>query len=255
MSDGSVDPRRYTISFTESKEVVNEIIKKFKEIEGIKLKWRTEKQSNSVRARTYSGDLINLLFKYSPSFRNRRCNLHPKCSDGLTCKKCEPIILNGFKYPQVIIPQQIFKSNILAKNFLRYYITCDGGPIFNVYIRKNRIIQLSSGIKIGCSSLILKKQLVKLLDLIEIKNIEVRDGIEIKKLSELKKFHKKIGFLNSSKVRRSKFVNGIKKNTIVKFSIICKARSKKSYWINSNFKTKKEFELNLRNELLKLDKE
>ena len=117
LADGSVDKKRYTISFTEDERVVKRLVKEFNEFEDIKLKWKLDKQINSYRARVYSKKLTNLLYTYSPSFRMRAYSKHP----------IHPTNSNQ-DMPPTKIPKTCFSNKKSITEFLKYYITCDGGP-------------------------------------------------------------------------------------------------------------------------------
>lgn len=237
LSDGSVDKKRYTVSFTEDKDVVERLIKEFEEIENINLNWRIDQQVNSFRARVYSKKLVDLLFKFSPSFRTRSYDVHPKC-------EC----LDKGGYPPTKIPLKIILKPNLIKLFLRYYITCDGGPEFSLYKRNDKnVIQLHVGIKIGCDNPIIKDQMHHMLNIIGIKANKKKSGLSIRKLSEIKKFHKLVGFLEESKVRRGKLFKNYKKNDVIKLIIFCGYLTSKFNWINKNFQNIENLEIFLIN--------
>jgi hypothetical protein len=178
-----------------------------------------------MRARVYSKNLTGLLEKHSPSFRMRSYDKHP-----IDPKN------NQHKKPPTVIPKECFRDNTSIIEFLRYYITCDGGPEFSVYKRKDRnLIQLHMAVKIGCNNEKVKSQLLEMFKIIGIQTNNRNDGLAIESLENIIKFDKLIGFLEESKVRRGKLFNGYQKNDVIKMMIFCKQLTKKSFWINKNF--------------------
>lgn len=238
MSDGSVDPRRYTVTFTENEELVKQLVTEFQNIGGIEVIWRTEKQTNSFRARAYSKALIEYLFRFSSSYRTRPCNKKPSCTDRKTCDRCEP----SAGLPPAKIPRGCQDNKEFARAFLQAYITCDGGPELTVYSRRNGVLQLSIAIKVGCGNVAIRKQLTALLLKFGIIPVQRSDGLSIKKLDDIKKFEKEIGFLEKSKVKKSKLFSGFDKADVVKTIYLCGMLTSKGQWINSNFKDRRDME-------------
>lgn len=228
LADGSVDKKRYTVSFTEDEELVKSLIKEFKEIDGIKIDWKIEPQINSCRARAYSKKLVGQLLSFTESFRTRPYNVHPK----------DPIEYNNPEYPKVKIPDECFKNIENARGFLRHYVSCDGGPEFSVYVRRDRnLIQIHYGIKIGCKNPSLRKQLGKLFKFFQVRTRERDDGLVIENMKNILLFKRKIGFLETTKVRRGKFLRGFYKNDVIKLIILCGVLTQKGTWINKNFES------------------
>ena len=227
LSDGSVDLKRHTVSFVEDRKVVERLIQEFKVVNNIDLNWKVDMQKNSLRARVYSKKLVDYLLKFSPSFRTRMYNRHP----------INPTGRKDNQYPNTKIPQNFLMNTKKIKLFIRYFATCDGGPEFSVYERKdNTCIQLHVGIKIGCDNPIIKKQLYLMLKAIGINANIKKDGISIRKMSEIERFHKLIGFLDESFVRRGILFKGYAKNDVVKLMILCGNITKqKPIWITKNF--------------------
>ncbi len=231
LADGSIDIKRNTVSFTEDEELVARFIKEFHEIDGIEIKWKTNPHRNSLRARAYNKKLVHLLLEKSPTYRTRSWRVHPTSK---TKHKS-----GG---PKPTIPLECFQNREEARNFLRYYTSCDGGPQFSIYKRKNGYIQLDMGIKIGCKNSFLRKQLLRLLEIFSIQAEEKENGILIKSSRSILKFAKEIGFLEESKIRKSKRFNGFKKNDLIKLMLICSELTKRGNWINKNFKTISDLE-------------
>ncbi len=230
LSDGSVDRKRYTVEFTEAEEVVNRFISEIKQIGDLKINWKTDKYKNSLRARTYSKELVKLMMKFSPTFRTRSYDKHPR----------NPENENG--YSSAEIPKECFSKKFI-RTFLRYYSTCDGGPNFSVYKRKDKnCLQIDMSVKIGCENPKLKQQIYDMLKKIGIQSNIIKNGISIKKIEEIKKFHKKVKFIDESKVRRGKLFKGFKKNDVVKLMILCGSLTKKLNWINKNFENISDIE-------------
>lgn len=223
LADGSLDKKRYTVSFTEDKELVDHLIGEFKEIEEIKLNWKVDVQFNSTRARVYSKKLVQLLQQFIEETRTRPYNVHPRSPTK-----------RSNSYPHIILPKECFIPEN-SREFLRYYISCDGGPEFSVYKRSSGSIQIHYGIKIGCKNPWLKKQIKKLLNLFQIKANEKENGLVIRDLNSIKIFKEKIGFLEESKIRRGKLFQGFRKNDVIKLIVLCGFLTSKSNWINKNF--------------------
>jgi hypothetical protein len=231
LADGSVDKKRNTVSFTEDKDLVERFIKEFQEINGLKINWKMDLQRNSLRARAYSKELVTLLLKEVSIFRTRPFNIHPISSEKRTETK-----------PKPRIPKVCLTNLEVAREFLKYYISCDGGPEFSVYRRKSGQIQLHVGVKIGCKNSFLRKQLLELLKKFGIEGLEKQDGIIIRSAKSIAQFEKEIGFLEESKVRKGKRFKGFSKNNVVKLMLLCSLLTKQGNWINKNFTTLSELE-------------
>lgn len=231
LADGSIDKKRYTVSFTEGKELVERFVSEFKEINGLEVEWKTEPQINSVRARAYSKDLVNLLLGKVEVSRTRPFNKFPFNPQN-----------RSSEIPRPKIPKECFENIEEAREFLKCYTSCDGGPEFSIYRRSSGQLQITMGIKIGCKNPFLKRQIGELLEKLGINFREVNDGIEIRRGEDLKKFNDKIQFFEESKVRRSTRFNGFSKNEVIKLFLLCSFLSKIGNWINKNFKTAEELE-------------
>lgn len=231
LADGSVDfGARYTVTFTEQPEVVNRFISEFSSIGNLQITWKVDRLANSARARAYGKALTNLIRSLVKTTRTRKFETHPKS----TSKK------SG--YPRIKLPRQLFENQKIVEQFLRYYTTCDGGPEFSVYRRRNGAIQLSMRIKIGCMNPYLRKQLRTLIQELGIPVSERSDGLQISSLKAIEKFKELIGFIEESKVRRGKLFRGFPKNDIVDLIIKCRRISEQKEWINRNFKQIEPFE-------------
>lgn|GEM_PF-5377503 len=231
LADGSVDKKRNTVTFTEEKDLVKRLVKEFQEINGLQIDWKIDLQKNSMRARAYNKKLVTLLLTIVKTFRTRPFNVHPISSEK-----------NRETEPKPTIPEVCFRNLELAKEFLKYYASCDGGPEFSIYRRRSGQIQLHTGIKIGCKNSFLRKQLLKLLKKCGIE-VQVKvDGIVIRSAENVTKFCKEIGFLEESKIRRGKRFKGFSKNDVVKLILLCSLLTKKGNWINKSFMTLNEIE-------------
>ena len=227
LADGSIDRKRYTVTFTESHELVKKLVRDFKTIEGLKIIWSVSPQKNSLRARAYSKKLVEILSKYISSTRTRPTATHP----------IDPENKNlSMKDPRVKLPKECFnKSN--ARKFLKYYASCDGGPEFSGYRRSSGPLQISCGIKIGCKNVHVKKQLKKLFGFFDIAANERSDGLEIRSADNIRKFLNEVGFLEETKVRKSKYFNCIAKNDVLRTMLLCSNLSNGREWITSNFES------------------
>jgi hypothetical protein len=229
LSDGYVNPRRYTASFTENKELVMQLVRDFSNIHGIPLQWKTEKHHNSVRARTYSKQLLTELYQFCNTFRTRPCSQHPACNDKKTCKVCRP---EG-GYPQIQLSSEIFPTKTEKRNFLRYFASCDGGVSISVYRRKdNNYLQLSKEIKLGSTNPQIRALIKALLANFDFrKPLERTDGIVFRNHDDFIQFQSEIGFLEQAKVKRGRF-KGFSKNELLSLAIKCGNHTEKRYWIN-----------------------
>ena len=232
LADGSVDKKRNTVSFTEDKDLVQNFIQEFQEINNFKIDWKVDLQKNSMRARAYNKKLVTLLLEKVQTFRTRPFNVHP-----ITSEKN----VGGIE-PKPVIPKTCFNNLREAREFIKYYASCDGGPEFSIYKRKSGQIQLHIGIKIGCKNSFLRRQILKLLKKFEIEGQERQDGIVIRSVEMIAKFNKMIGFLEASKVRRGERFKGFSKNNVVKLMLMCSLLTKMGNWINKNFTTLNELE-------------
>jgi hypothetical protein len=239
LADGSIDKKRYTVSFTEAKELVERLVQDFKKIDNLEVKWKVEPQGKSVRARAYSKVLTNLLLERIGISRTRPFNKFPFNPENKTSE-----------IPQPKIPRECFENLEEAREFLRYYASCDGGPEFSSYKRSSGQLQIDMGIKIGCTNPYLKEQLGRLLQKFKINFRKVADGIEISRAEDLSKFDKEIRFLEESKVRKSKRFDGFLKNDVIKLFLICSLLSKNGNWINKNFKSVKKLDNFLKETLI-----
>lgn len=234
LADGSIDTERYTVTFTEDKRVVEKITKTASKIGDLQLEWKLEKQKNSMRARTYSKKLCDSMLGLIPSFRTRPLGKHPTKI---------PIEQRNMylEYPKIKLPGMV-KTGANKIDFLRVFATCDGGPEFSVYSRKNGALQLHVGVKIGCDNPYLRKEIKDMMSDIRVNFVERNDGIIIKQNSEIIKFAKTVGFLSESTIRKGKLLKGFTKNDALTLMLMCAELSKQSQWINKNFSDKKRLE-------------
>jgi hypothetical protein len=229
LSDGYVNPRRYTASFTENKELVMRFVQDFNNVQGIPLQWKTEQHHNSVRARTYSKNLLSKLYQFCNTFRTRPCSQHPACTDKMTCKICNPTDA----YPTIQVSPALFPTKAEKQDFLRYLASCDGGVSISVYRRKDsNYLQLSKEIKLGSTNPQIRALIKDLLaDFDFQKPLERKDGILFRNHDDFIQFDKEIGFLEQAKVKRGRF-KGLTKNEVLSLAIKCGYHTKKGYWIN-----------------------
>lgn len=231
LADGSIDKRRWTVSFTEGKELVERLTQEFKEINGIKVEWKTEPQINSFRARAYSKNLANALLEKISISRTRPFDKFPFNPEN-----------KSSEIPQPKIPKECFEDLEEAREFLKCYVSCDGGPEFSVYRRNSGQLQIAMGIKIGCKNPFLKEQIGELLQKFKINFRKVPDGIEIRRGEDFKKFDDEIKFFEETKVRRSEKWKGFPKNGMIKLFLMCSLLTQIGNWINRNFNTTEELE-------------
>jgi len=229
LSDGYVNPRNYTVSFTENEELVSRLIQEFNQVEGIRLDWKVEKHHNSLRARTYSKRLVEALYKKCNSFRTRPCNQHPACTDKKTCKICKQLL----NYPVIELSDNLIRTATQKQEFLKYFASCDGGVSISVSQRNdNNCLQVYISIKIGSTNPQLKALLKQMLDDLGFtKVLSHRSGLYLKNLEDFIKYQREIGFLPEARVKRGNF-QGFTKNDILNLGAKCKNLSTNGYWIS-----------------------
>lgn len=235
LADGSVDfGTRYTVTFTEDPSVVERLVKEFSQIDGLEIHWSTDRLHNSARARAYGKPLTEMFRSMISTTRTRPFERHPRST------------LRAAGYPRVKLPREIFEDRKTGREFLRYYATCDGGPEFSVYRRRNGFIQIHMGIKTGCANPYLREELKSLYRLSGIPTHDAPDGLDISSLQGFETFSRDIGFLAESKVRRGKLFRGFPKNDVVSLMIVCRKVSLRNQWVNSKFDRAEELERFLR---------
>lgn len=235
LADGSVDfGTRYTVTFTEDSAVVERLVKEFSHTDNLQIKWSIDKLVHSARARAYGRPLTEIFRSLVGTTRTRKFETHPKSTR------------EGTGYPRITLPKEIGENLKTAREFLRYYSTCDGGPEFSVYKRTNGWIQIHIGIKIGCTNPYLRQQLKSLIELDGIPTSERQDGLRISSLRGIEMFRNDIGFLEESKVRRGRLFRGFPKNDVVSLMILCRRTSLRNQWIKSKFDRVEELETFLR---------
>ncbi len=232
LSDGHVNPRRYSIGFTENTTLVKRLIKDFEIVDGVPLIWVTDKHHNSLRARTYNKALVTKLYDVCNTFRTRPCYQHPSCNDGKSCKIC--IADSGNKYPTIDLNNNIISTPKQKREFLKYFYSCDGGVSISAYRRKdNRKLQLSLEVKVGSTNPEIKRIVSSILGHLGFRDIlHKQDGISFKTYESFVKFRNEISFLKEARVKRGNF-QGITKNEMLDLAIKCKEFSREGYWINS----------------------
>ncbi|MEM5793317.1 MAG: LAGLIDADG family homing endonuclease [Candidatus Aenigmatarchaeota archaeon] len=167
----------------------------------------------------YSKDLGRQLLELSRSFRTKPCasgkqNACPvtkrKIKLGPSCNICEPLISDGKKFPPTTFPKTILNANPdnIAK-YLRIFCSCEGGVVIGKDKRNDEVIIRVTHPK-------LREQIIEMFEKVGIKvKIRGKSLIYIKKLSEIRKFKEKIGFLEGCKAMRGKNVE-IEKNRLLK---------------------------------------
>lgn len=164
------------------------------------------------------------LFELSPSYRTKACDVYPICrhlkGKRSSCKLFGTIKINGVEYPKAQVPNSVFKSMKLAKDFLRIYATCDGG-ISIVPAKNNKGSWfLVRKIFISVKHPFLGNQLVGLLKNLGFSPLQYSDQIRIVKKDDIQKFYKEIGFIKGAKISGdSKFLNGLEKNYVLNLAI------------------------------------
>ena len=217
LAEGNVRIRNRdtTIVFTNKSRVLRD---KFREI-GRKLGQKVHEKGEKQLV-IYSKDLGKELLELSKSFRTKPCDTGKQNACPVTkgrsninhsCSICNPIIVGGKKFPPTTFPENILKEKPdKIAEYLRIFCSCDGGVVVGNDKRNDEVIVRVTHPK-------LREQIVKMFKGIGI-DVKTRGTslIYIKKVSDLRKFKEKIGFLDGCEAMRGKHI-GIEKNQLLNF--------------------------------------
>lgn len=199
------------------------IIQKFQEsLKGLigKSGYVSKRKDGTDFIRTVNNNLAKELFRLSPSYRTKACNIFPKCQHlrgkMSNCTLFGTIKVGDLEYPKARIPKEVFESQKLAKEFLKIYASCDGGV--SVVPAKNKYgsMFLVRKVLISVKHPILNSQITELLRLLGYEPSKFSDQIRLAKRDDLEKFRNEIGFIKGCKVTDdSKFLSGLEKNVVL----------------------------------------
>lgn len=181
----------------------------------------TKRKDGTDFVRLHSRKLAYRLFELSESYRTKACNEFPICKHLKgklsSCTLFGTIKIDDIEYPKAKIPEPVFRSDKLAKEFLRIYASCDGG--ISVIPAKNKKGSkfLVRKIFISVKHPILNNQITELLKKIGFSPSQYKDQVRLVKKEDILKFAKDIRFIRGSKISNdSKFLSGFDKNFILK---------------------------------------
>ena len=222
LSDGGVSPKGkncWTIYFrNKDKLVIEEFQHHLINCMG-RPGCKINRKDGTVFVKIDSTKLGKKLFTLSESYRTKPCAMHPICG----CIKgirpahgAKSIEIDGVKYPPANLPKQVFKHKSIAKQFLRNYITCDGG-VSVTYAKNNKgSLFLVRKIFIAVEHPTLNKQLTELLINLGYSPCAYEDQVRLTRKEDIKKFKKEIGFIKGAKISNdSKYLNGLEKNKVL----------------------------------------
>lgn len=223
LSDGGVTARRqdtWTIYFRNKDKYVNKEFQKTLKASCGSVGYSVERSDGTEFIRLHSKELAIRLFRLSESYRTKACGNFPLCRH-LAGKRSSCLIygtqvINGIEYPKAKIPKPVFKSNKLAKKFLRIYASCDGGISIVPAKNKRGSKFLVKKIFISVKHPVLSMQLTKLLKKLGFSPSQYRDQIRLTTKNDIEKFKKEIGFIKGSTIsRNSQYLSGYEKNKIL----------------------------------------
>ena len=222
LTDGGISSKEknWLIYFrNKDKEIIKNFQEILKEFTG-KFGYVSKRKDGTDYVRRVDNNLAKNLFKLSPSYRTKACNIFPKCqhlSGKLSsCLLFGTIKVNGVEYPKAQIPKLIFKNNKLANKFLKIYASCDGGVSVVPAKNKRGSLFLVRKIFISVKHPTLSDHLTELFKNLGYNPSQFKDQIRLTKREDLQKFHKEINFIEGSKISNdSKFLNGLEKNTVL----------------------------------------
>lgn len=172
------------------------------------LKFGYTKARKSTIVRFSNKSVKNLLLKYSPSFRTRLCQEHPKCRGNCLCDKSTGL-------PPTKVPEEILNADKEAKKeFLSRIFTGDGGPVLTYRKRGNRT-ETRRMVVLRCNHPTLLESYKKMLSEFGI-NFRINGTqIQIERLDSLRKFRESVNFLPNAKVGRGKNWVGVEKRQVL----------------------------------------
>ncbi len=223
LTDGGITSRGkkgWTIYFrNKDKQIIDSFRKQLFLCSG-KNGYVTKRTDGTDFVRLHSQNLANRLFTLSKSYRTKACENFPVCKHlsgkRSSCLKFGTITIEGIQYPKAQIPDIVFRSEKLAKDFLKIYASCDGG--ISVTNTKNRRGSkfLVRKIFISVKHPTLNNQLTNLLKKIGFSPSQYKDQIRLTRKEDILKFQREIGFIEGSKISNdSKFLSGFEKNFIL----------------------------------------
>jgi hypothetical protein len=159
------------------------------------------------------------LLELTNSFRTLSCTKPPSCgkirNQRQSCLICNPIELNGFRYPRIYFPKEIETDTTLTRKFLRIVFSCDGGVSFYTAHRNHQTWMIRK-VFVDSEHPSVNNYYQKLLGTLgfEVKNYESQIRLQTREM--MQRFQKEIGFIKGVRVGNdSKFWRGKTKNFVL----------------------------------------
>ena len=220
LTDGSVSFAKGTaeISFTSNSKKLQKMFKKLsKNIFNVKKFIVKKSKANVPTIKFYSKKAGETLVNLCNTFRTKACLTFPQCpylkrKKERPCKVCNPIEENGVKFPRVIMNTNPWPKKLICE-VLRVAFTTDGA----ICVSRRKSGRVEIAISLKCYNPSLRKIFAELLNKVGISYTISREGIKIRKRSEIIKFGKMIGFIPGVKIGRdSKYWKGREKLKVLK---------------------------------------
>ncbi|MFQ6009553.1 MAG: hypothetical protein ACE5J7_00300 [Candidatus Aenigmatarchaeota archaeon] len=214
LAEGGVRHKDQRVTFTNTTEVLQKVFRDLAKDLGYKVC-----RKNSKQFEVFSKPLCETLFDLSTSFRTMPCatgqqNACPVTKGtsqlGPSCKRCKPIGFDEKFYPPASFPKSVLKAGPKeTAEYLKIFCSCDGGPVVGSDKRNDEVI-----VRVGHP--ILRHQIIQMFKKVDIKvGVRGTSLVFIKRKSEIKKFHEKIGFIKGLKTVRGSH-KGTEKNKLVR---------------------------------------
>jgi hypothetical protein len=236
LTDGGLYKPRSTIYFSSSSL---QLIETFKEIcreLGIQ-KFVERERKGGIFVQCYSSKLCKKLLEFSPTYRTKCCDETPLCSD----KTCEPIMIDGKRYPSVKIPEFMVSSKRdEIKEYLKLMFSTDGCASLSVSLHSGKF-RISRKVTLTTKHPILRQ---RVLDMIRKVGIDAKIAgydIQIKGKEELEKFQREISFVPGVEVtKKSKQWFAFDKSEILRKILISYKVPKQSDGFWSSFDSREK---------------
>jgi len=198
LADGGIVERKrtYKIYLTNNSEILQEIFKmSARKIFKIKHFIRDDSRG-TPQVIFHSKNAARELFKLSPSYR--------------TLKHA-----NG-SFPPAKLTQTVFKIPLKRQKELLQLLFSLEGSISVTFQKRKEKTQILPRIKLACKHPTLQKQFFMWLQRLGFQPTREKEGIYLRKLTDIKKFAKEIGFVKGVKIGgKAKFFEGVEKNKLL----------------------------------------
>ena len=215
-SDGGISPkgkRGWLIYFRNNSEALVDLFcKQLQELANNTVR-KERRRDGSFFVRLDDLELGEKFLQISPCYRTKACGIYPKCP-GFNKGRCSSKQNCDRKFPPLKIPVEIHQRKKLMREFLRIYLSCDGGV--SVTVGKNPSPFLVRKVFVNSSHPYLRDGLMKMFNHLGFDPKLYKDQIRLTKRSDITRFAKEIRFLNGIKIGRdSRRFQGIEKNELL----------------------------------------